>query len=319
MKNFAIKKVAQTLLLIVGVTFLLYFLTTSFSDNYTMNTSFLYPIKAAKHSANFGISDNIIVRYSSWMKGLLTGSFGNSTQAGRVAVNKIIGEAFVESGLMIIVSLILSVIISVPMGIYISVRSKSWLARLTKRLTTLGVSFPSFIIAFLSIFVFYILLDWLPMSGTYISTKEVGWLKQLWLESKHYILPLISLVTGISCTLVLFLKTSLDQVLNTDYIRTARAKGLSHLKVVFKHGFKNAAIPWITTLGLAIPILFSELLIIEEIFDIPGIGKNLLRALEHKDYPVVLGFSIVLSLIIIIVNLIVELLYGWLNPKIRYE
>ncbi len=320
MARYLIIRIVQSLLLIFGVTFMIFFVINIATDNFYEVGSLdinLNPYDIARYRATSGISETVALRYIDWISDILHGNMGMSNKRPEATVISIIVYHLPKSILLVITSLFLSILISIPIGIILAVYSGRWIIRWLEIVILMGIGVPSFVPAIVGIYLFSILVNWLPFNGVYVGQSYV-WYKQMWIEARFLILPMLGLAFGITCTLVGFIRTSLLEIFQEDFIRTARAKGLGKFKVIFKHALKNAVIPWLTTLGMAVPILFSELFIVEKIFSWPGITTQMLDGLARYDYPLILGIAICLCVILVWVNLLIDILYGLVNPQIRY-
>jgi oligopeptide transport system permease protein len=197
------------------------------------------------------------------------------------------------------------IVLGIPAGIFAALKVGKWQDNIIMLMVTLGVTIPSFVMATLIIYIFSAKLGWLPSNGL------TSW--------KHMIGPVIAL-SGFSMSFVARMtRSSMLEVLQQDYIRTARAKGISENKVIFKHALKNALIPVITYLGPMIAALLTGSFVIEKIFAIPGIGKHFVESVGNRDYTVILGITIFYSLFLVVMVLIVDILYGIIDPRIKVE
>ena len=230
----------------------------------------------------------------------------------------IISKAPATIELVIVTALIL-IVVSIPAGVYAAIYPKSWFSRIVMAVSTIGVAIPVFLTAIAFIYFFSVELGWLPSYGRGETVNIWGWESGFftWDGLKHLILPAFSLGLASSATLTRQLRSSVITVMQQDYVRTARAKGLRTRKIVFKHVLKNASIPAVTALGLQIPLLLSGTVIIEGLFGLNGIGQYAVSAVLLRDLPVVQGVVMVSAVIVVVSNLLVDISYGYLNPKTR--
>jgi glutathione transport system permease protein len=198
-----------------------------------------------------------------------------------------------------------SVLTGLAIGVYAAVKRNRWQDRLGMTLAVSGISFPSFALGLLLMMVFAVELGWLPTVGA-----------DSW---RHYILPSLTLGAGVAAVMARFTRSAFVDVLHEDYIRTARAKGVSEVGVVLKHGLRNALIPVVTMMGLQFGFLLGGSIVVEKVFNWPGMGRLLVDAVEMRDYPVIQAEVLLFSLQFILINLIVDMLYGVINPTIRYK
>lgn len=252
----------------------------------------------------YGLDQSLIKQYTSYIGNLLQGDLGTSIQSGR-PVADMIGERIVPTFWLTVVSMFWAMLFGIPIGIIAAVKRNKWQDRLTMFLAVSGVSIPSFWLGLMLIQVFSVKLGWLPTGG-------MG-------DLKDYILPSITLGAGVAAIIARFTRSSVMEVLKEDYVRTSRAKGLHEWNVIMTHAARNAMIPVLTMTGLQFGFLLSGSIITETIFNWPGLGRLLINSIAARDYPVIQAEMLLFSLQFLMINLIVDLLYGLLNPKIRYE
>lgn len=265
---------------------------------------------AALH-AKLGLDRPLPVQYLNWLGGVVRGDFGRSIRSNQ-PVSEAIAQRLPVTLELSIVSVAISLLIAIPAGIVAATKRNS---RLDSTLTTfsmLGVSIPHFFMAILLIFAFSLHLGWLPPIGYKpILDDPVDNLKRM-------IMPAITLGTGLSAIVMRMTRSSLLEVLEKDYIRTARAKGLSEATTMRRHALKNALIPVVTIVGLQIGALLGGTIITETIFALPGIGRLLIDSIFQRDYPLVQGVVLFAALAYLLTNLLVDLEYAFLDPRIRY-
>jgi peptide/nickel transport system permease protein len=208
-------------------------------------------------------------------------------------------------------AIVLGTAAAFPVGIVTAVRQGSWLAHLSAGYTALVMAIPTFWLGLLLLLLFGLRLDWLPMAG-YVSPFDGPWE-----AATHLLLPAVTLAAGLSAVLARMLATALQEVLFNDYVRTARAKGLSEGPVLRRHVLKNALIPVVTVLGIQLGQLLGGAVITEAIFQWPGLGQLILQAINNRDYAVVQGTMLFLVSVFVLVNVLVDLSYGMLDPRIR--
>jgi oligopeptide transport system permease protein len=253
----------------------------------------------------YHLDDPLWKQYIDYMKGVATLDFGPSFQRVGVTVNELIESGFPATAKVGAAAISLVVILGIPIGIISALKQNMWQDRLVMVLATLGVTIPSFVMGTMIVYVFSAKLGWLPSNG--LSTP------------KHIIGPMIAL-GGFSLAFVARLtRSSMLEVLQQDYIRTARAKGLSEFKVIGKHALKNALIPVVTYLGPTVAALLTGSFVIEKIFAIPGMGKHFVESIGNRDYTVIMGITIFYAMFLIIMVLIVDILYGLIDPRIKLK
>ena len=258
-----------------------------------------------------GLDKPIISQYFIWISNILMGDFGNSIING-YPVFKLISLKFVATLELAISGLIISLLISFPLGILSAIKRNGIIEKFTTVFVALGQSIPTFWLGILLVLVFSIKLRWLPPSG------RIEFAQNPELAFKLIILPAFTLGVYTASVLTRFLKTSVLEILTLDYVLTARAKGLSEWIVIIRHVIKNALIPFVTVLGLQFGAFLGGSVVTESIFDWPGLGRLMLQSIHTRDYPVLQGTILVVVFGFVIVNLLIDLLYSFLDPKIRY-
>ena len=234
----------------------------------------------------------------------LQGDFGKSIRTKR-PVSQEIAERFGPTFWLTVVAMVWSVALGMLLGIVSAVWRNQWPDRLGMTFAVSGISFPSFALGMLLMQYFSVQLGWLPTVGA-----------DSW---KHYILPGLTLGAAVAAVMARFTRSSFIDILKEDYVRTARAKGLAETVVVIKHGLRNAMIPVVTMMGLQFGFLLGGSIVVEVVFNWPGMGRLLVDAVEMRDYPIILALVLLFSLEFILINLVVDLLYAWINPTIRYK
>ncbi|MDM7945591.1 MAG: ABC transporter permease [Oceanibaculum nanhaiense] len=264
----------------------------------------------------FGLDDPVWERYFRWLVAMLNGDWGFSF-VSRVDVDVLIMQRLPATLIIIGLSQVLALAIALPVGVYSATRPYSVFDQVANTLAFIGFSLPTFFTGLLFILIFSIYLDWLPF--VYRSDLEETGFAWLWAHFKQSIMPIavLGLFQGASWTR--FVRSAVLDVIRLDYVTTARAKGLRERIVVVKHVVRNALIPVVTLVALQMPIVFGGAIVTEQIFRIPGIGSLLISAILANDTPVIMAVTFVFACLVILFNLIADLLYGWLDPRISYR
>jgi peptide/nickel transport system permease protein len=259
-----------------------------------------------------GLDRPILVQYVDWLSHAVRGDFGDSFFLGR-PVAQAISEAFPVTLSLAILSILLTILLAVPLGIISALKRNSLTSNATMAFSVLGISIPDFWLGFLLIMLFAVNLGWLPTFGYRpLSDGFLTWLRYMALPVITVSLSQMALVTRMT-------RAGMLEVLDKDYIRTARAKGLPWSRVVLVHALRNALISILTVIGLSFAIVLGGALIVETVFALPGMGRLIVSAATRRDYPVIQGVVVYLALIYMLVNLFVDIAYGWVNPRIRYD
>lgn len=266
----------------------------------------------ARLRAKLGLDQPVIVQYFKWLWHALQGDFGRSIYGSRAEVGTLIVEALPRTISLTVLAFILAVAIAVPAGLIAATKRNSAADHAVTVVAFLGLSMPDFWLGILLIIVFAANLQWLPAIG-YVPLSQGFW---PWFS--HLILPAIAAGTAFSAIIARMIRSSMLEILKTDYVRVASAKGLARATVVMRHAFPNALIPVITVMGIAVALLMANAVVVENVFAIKGIGRLLIQGILNRDYPVVQGAILVVSAIFVFSNLAVDLLYTLVDPRIRY-
>lgn len=265
------------------------------------------------HRRRLGLDQPLAVRFVKWTAAVMRADFGRSFNDGR-RVNAVIGERLPNTLLLGGTALAFSILVGIPAGIVSATRRYSVADHAVTFLSFIGVSIPAFWFAIILILLFSVRLDWLPASGM----ATIGAPFSVTDRLLHLLMPALVLASATLPNLVRFMRSALIEEIGQDYVRTARAKGLPNRKVLSRHAIRNALIPVVTMLGVLIPRLVGGAIITETIFGWPGMGQLAVSAAMGRDYPLVMGLTVVVAIVVIISNLIVDLAYGWLDPRITY-
>lgn len=254
--------------------------------------------------AELGLDKPLPQQFVSFFTQMLQGDFGTSIRTRR-PVSTEIAERFFPTVMLTITSMVWAVIFGMGIGIVSAVFRNQWPDRIGMTLAVSGISFPAFALGMLLMQIFSVQLGWLPTVGA------ATW--------KHYILPSITLGAAVAAVMARFTRASFVEVIQEDFVRTARAKGVRERTVIIKHCLRNALIPVVTMMGLQFGFLLGGSILVEAVFNWPGLGRLLVDAVQMRDYPVIQTLVLLFSLEFILINLVVDVLYGYINPTIRYK
>ena len=293
-----------TLFLIASITF---FLMKLMPGSPIQNRDKLPPDVVAKIEEHYGLDKPISIQYVNYMKNVAKGDFGQSFIGNR-DVTDVIGERIGVSARLGLQALIFGTIVGILLGIIAALRHNTWVDYLATVIAVLGVSVPGFVFASLLKLVFAVKLGWFPLAF---------WPESLFQDFSRTVLPTLALSVFVIATVARFMRTELLEVLGSDYITLARAKGITKPMVVAKHAVRNALIPVITVLGPLAAALLMGTLVIERIFAIPGLGAQFVTSINTSDYAVIMGLAIFYSTVLIVIIFIIDMLYGIIDPRIR--
>jgi peptide/nickel transport system permease protein len=264
----------------------------------------------------FGLDDPVMVRYVRWFGSMAKGDWGFSF-ASRVDVDELILGRLPVTLVVIGSSQLLALLIAIPIGVFAATRPYSIFDQVANTFAFIGFSLPTFFTGILFILFFSIYLDWLPFVFR-ADISETGW-RWWWVHFKQSIMPIavLGLFQGASWTR--YVRSSVLDVVRLDYVTTARSKGLAERAVIVKHALRNALIPVVTLVALQMPAVFGGAIVTEQIFRVPGIGSLLISAILANDTPVIMAVTFVFACLVIFFNLVADVLYGWLDPRISYR
>ena len=266
--------------------------------------------------ASLGLDDPIHVRYLAWLTAMLRGEWGFSF-VSRVDVDQLILQRLPTTLIVIGSSQIVALMIALPVGILAATRPYSTFDKIANTLAFVGFSLPTFFTGLLFILFFSIYLDWLPF--VYRTRIEATGLAWFWEHVKQTIMPVMVLGLFQGAAWTRFVRSAVLDVIRLDYVTTARAKGLHERVVITKHVVRNAMIPVVTLVALQMPIVFGGAIVTEQIFRVPGIGSLLISAILANDTPVIMAVTFVFACLVVFFNLLADVIYGWLDPRISYR
>jgi peptide/nickel transport system permease protein len=269
------------------------------------------PADVERIRQNLGLDRPFLVQFSEWAWRLLQADLGRSIFTN-LPVTTMIAQRVEPTLSLMVVTLILSVVLAVPIGVLAAWKAGTWIDRAIMGFAVFGFSVPVFVVGYLLAYLFALQLEWLPVQGyTPIARGVWPWLENL-------ILPSIALGCVYIALIARITRATMLEVLQQDYVRTARAKGLGQGPILFIHALKNASVPIVTVIGIGIALLIGGAVVTESVFAIPGLGRLTVDAILRRDYPVIQGVVLLFSFVYVLVNLLIDLLYTLLDPRIRY-
>jgi len=261
-------------------------------------------------TARLGLDQPVHVQYWRWLSGLAVGDFGVAYSYGRPAL-EVIGDRLGPTVRLQSLAITLSIAIAIPAGILSAVRRYSLLDHVTTTGTLFGLSMPDFWFALMLTLFFSVHLGWLPSFGTGDGTLLGSW--------QYLVMPVLTLGLATVPWYARFMRSSMLDVLSQDYVRTARAKGLTSFRVHYRHALKVAVLPVVTIIGLSLPRLVGGAVIVETIFAWPGLGRLAFDAVTRQDYPLIMALTVLTGAFVLVLNLLVDVIYTWLDPRITYD
>ena len=326
MRKYVVKRILLSVLILICVTFIIYGLLRCLPSSYVENMAMQLSTKPGAKSydewlsqlnAAYGLDKGIIPGYFTWLGDAVRGHFGDSWKY-TVPVTQKFGETIWLSFIMGLISFALELVIAIPLGIIAATKQYSRTDYAITTFSLVGISLPTFFFATLLKLFFSVKLGWFDLYGLvgrdYAQLSSWG---QFWDKANHLVLPIVTLVIVSVGSLMRYTRTNMLEVLNADYIRTARAKGLSEHKVIYRHAFRNTLIPLVTIIGGSLPGLFSGALITETLFTIPGIGYASYQAMVSGDIPFSMFYMTFIAILTLIGNLLSDILYAVVDPRVR--
>ncbi len=259
-----------------------------------------------------GLNDPLYVQYAHWVGDVLHLNLGKSLWS-RKPVTQEIAEHFPVTAQMAVMAVAISLLIAIPIGVLSAVRQDTFVDYLFRVVSIAGLAMPNFFVGTLIVLFLIIVFQWAPPLGYTPPWKDLG------ANLQQLIWPAAALGYSLSAIVSRMTRSQMLEVLREDYVRTAWAKGLRERQVVLRHALKNAFLPVITITGTQLAVLLGGTVIMEQIFSIPGMGRNLIDAINHRDYPLVQGVVFLMATIFLVTNLLIDILYAWLDPRIRYR
>lgn len=303
MGGYVVRRIVSMIITLFFVITLTFVMMHSIPGNPFTGEKKLPPAIEKALMEKYNLDKPLSQQYVDYVSGVAKGDFGPSMKYNGRTVNDLIGDGFPVSAELGGLAILLIVILGIPLGVVAALKQGTWVDRTMIFFAIVGVTIPSFVLATLLIYVFGTKLKWLPTSR--------------WVSWKSRIMPTIALGVSAIAYVARLTRSSMLEVINQDYIRTARAKGLSETVVVFKHALKNALIPVVTYLGPLTAAILTGSFIIEKIFAVPGMGRMFVESISNRDYTVIMGVTIFYSLILVLFIFIVDLIYGLIDPRIK--
>lgn len=315
--KYILKRLLMAVPVFLGITMLTYYLSSLAGGSPLAMLFAEMPLtdeQIAKITAEYGLDQPVYIQYLNWLKLLLQGNMGVSYRTTE-AVSSMIASRIPLTLLLSLSALLVTLIIAYPLGVLAAVRSNSAVDYVASGFSFLAAATPNFFIGLAAIVIFAVNLGWLPTGGVYTRVSDPSLSDMLY----HLILPALVLGLHGVGSMIRQIRGSVLEVLNEDYIRTARSKGMPYRRIVTRHIIRNSMIPVVTLIGLNLPALIGGTLVIEQIFSWPGLGTLMMQSMNARDYPVIMGITVVIAVGVLIGNLIVDLIYGLLDPRISYK
>lgn len=330
MLNYLVRRVLIGLVTLVIITFLVYGMIRrmpgtplTLDQSVTDPSKEISPAELERLNRAYGLDKPWYQAYFQWLGNLAQGDMGRSFRHKR-PVTRVVGSRVAATLLLSVTALLLSYILAVPMGLYATMRSGTLRERTLSTTLYALYSIPSFVAGLLLLSLFYVRLEGtmfqLPAGGMVSPDHEtLSFFGRVLDRLQHMILPVFCATYGGLAYYSRFVKSNMEEVIRQDYIRTAKAKGVSPRNIVIHHAFRNTLIPWVTMIGLTLPGLLSGFVILESVFSWPGMGLLYLDSITNRDYPVIMGLTLMFSVLTLLGQLLADILYGFVDPRVTYS
>lgn len=305
MLKYVVKRLLLAIVTIWGVATITFFLMNLVPGGPFLSEKAISPQATAALEAKYGLDKPLLQRYATYMSDALQGDFGDSLKQRGRTVMDIISMKFPVSARLGGISVLVALILGIPLGCIAALKRGKFLDSFISVVATCGIAFPSFVVCTLLMYFFGVKLKWFPTVGL------TSW--------KHYIMPVMALSFYPTAYIMRLMRSSMLDVLGQDYMRTAKAKGLSGFVSLFKHALRNAVLPVITYVGPLLAYTVTGSFVVEKIFTIPGLGGEFIKAINGRDYTLIMGTTIFLATLIIVMNVLVDIVYKLVDPRIKLK
>lgn len=315
MSRYIIKRLLMAIPVLIGITIIDYALMCAAGSPLEMMVGARFSQSALElKAAQLGLNQPIYVQYFYWLMELLQGNLGTSIKTYQ-SVSTMIGSHIGPTLLLMGTSLIFSLVIALPVGIYSAVNQYSKKDFTIVTTSFVASSIPSFFLSLIFIYLFALVLKWLPSSGMTTLGADFNFLDLL----AHMALPVSVLTLSLAGSNIRYIRTSMLEILQKDYLKAALAKGIGKRKVLWKHAFKNALLPIISVIGMQIPMLFGGAVVVEQVFSWPGLGLLMTSAITSRDYPVIMGGCLLSAVVVLVANLLTDIAYALVDPTVKLK
>ena len=316
MTNYIIRRLFFAILTFLGITILVYWMSSLVGSplDALLADPGMTAEEVARREQELGLDQPVFIQYVVWLKELLTGNMGFSYSTYR-PVSDMVSERIGATLILTVTAIALSYVIGIPLGMFSALRSGSHLDYSFSTMAFVLSGIPGFFLGMVLIYLLAIQWQILPFSGMYSASGGGGLLDLI----RHLILPALAIALPEVGKVLRHVRSNMLEVLNEDYVRTSRAKGLSEQVTIIKHAFRNTLIPLVTVLSSSIPFMIGGSVVVERLFSWPGLGSLMINSINAKDYPVIMGISVIIAIVVLLSNLLVDILYAYLDPRITLD
>lgn len=315
--NYIIRRIASAIVTFLGITILVYFMST-LAPGSPLDALLADPgmtkEEIARHATELGLDKPVYIQYFTWLKELLHGNMGFSYTTYR-PVAEVVTERIGATLLLTVTAILLSYIIGIPLGLFSALKPYSAADYSISTIAFIMTGIPGFFLGMILIYIFAVKLRVLPYGGMYDPSGG----NQVLGVIQHLILPALAIAMPETGKILRQVRANMLEVLNEDYVRTARAKGVKEWRVIIVHAFRNTLIPLVTIFSGSVPFMIGGSVVVERVFGWPGLGTLMVDSITKRDYPVIMGISVIIAVIVLVTNLLVDVLYAYLDPRITYN
>lgn len=317
MPKYILRRIGLAIITFFGITVLVFMISSMASGSpleLLLSNQNISPAEVERQRIKLGLDQPIYIQYFNWLKKFFQGNLGESYRTGQPVMEMIMNGLW-PTVLLAFSSVIVACLIAFPLGIQSARHQNRGWDNFSSLFSFLTTSTPSFFLALIFLYFFAVKLKLLPIGGMY----ESGQQETLGSLLQHLFMPAVVLGMQMVGSLIQYTRSSMLEVMREDYVRTARSKGLKERAVIIKHVLRNSLIPVVTYLGMEIPLLIGGAVVTEQVFSWPGIGNLMIKSIDSRDYPVVMGITVLVAVAVLVFNILTDLIYGILDPRIRYD
>lgn len=317
MPKYILRRIGLAIITFFGITVLVFMISSMASGSpleLLLSNQNISPAEVERQRIKLGLGQPIYIQYFNWLKNFFQGNLGESYRTGQPVMEMIMNGLW-PTVLLAFSSVIVACLIAFPLGIQSARHQNRGWDNFSSLFSFLTTSTPSFFLALIFLYFFAVKLKLLPIGGMY----ESGQQETLSSLLQHLFMPAVVLGMQMVGSLIQYTRSSMLEVMREDYVRTARSKGLKERVVIIKHVLRNSLIPVVTYLGMEIPLLIGGAVVTEQVFSWPGIGNLMIKSIDSRDYPVVMGITVLVAVAVLVFNILTDLIYGILDPRIRYD
>ena len=317
MPKYILRRIGLAIITFFGITVLVFMISSMASGSpleLLLSNQNISPAEVERQRIKLGLDQPIYIQYFNWLKNFFQGNLGESYRTGQPVMEMIMNGLW-PTVLLAFSSVIVACLIAFPLGIQSARHQNRGWDNFSSLFSFLTTSTPSFFLALIFLYFFAVKLKLLPIGGMY----ESGQQETLCSLLQHLFMPVVVLGMQMVGSLIQYTRSSMLEVMREDYVRTARSKGLKERAVIIKHVLRNSLIPVVTYLGMEIPLLIGGAVVTEQVFSWPGIGNLMIKSIDSRDYPVVMGITVLVAVAVLVFNILTDLIYGILDPRIRYD